>query len=57
MYVFRAIPLLLESFDQDVMRYMVEDEDLSTSPSVVEIMVGGHEGSVWPPPTGLGLLT
>lgn len=48
--MFRTVDMLLERFERDVMLYMMEDEELRTHPSVVEILVGGHVGSVLLPP-------
>eukprot|EP00667_Euglena_gracilis_P000097 EG_transcript_97 len=45
MFVFRTVDMLLERFERDVMLYMMEDEELRTHPSVVEILVGGHVGN------------
>ncbi len=44
LYVFASVALVAEHFESDVLRYMVEDRELSCQPSVVEIMIGGQEG-------------
>ena len=45
MFVFDTVDSVLDNFEREIMQYILQDSDLCTNPSVVEIMVQDAESS------------